>query len=580
MEETVDIHTYIIGRTLYVSTILQLSRRLLIARPWAFNYFAGMRSFLDNKEPPSIESWIAAGDKEGSVRKIRILLIDNNKEDVNLVRSQLLRLSDDLEFVWSDTGEKGLKSTSEFEFDCVLCEYRLPDKDGLEVLRELRESGKNTPFIFLTGQGDETVASEAFHSGANDYFTKEEGFSNSERLLGSIKLEVDKREQEHSRLAIKHQRLVGSMPDLLCFADFDGYLKFVNPAWSGMLGWSEEELLSKPLLDFIHPDDHGSTLETLKLLKRGKPVFDMQNRYLCKDGSFRWIAWNLSPLEKEKTIVATGRDISKRHEQLIQAAKMVSLGTLVSGVAHEINNPNHVVMSNAAVLMEAINDIEPLLERHYREYGDYVIGGLKYSRMRDQLPLIISGIFKGSERIKTIVEELRNFARKQPASPTDTVDINEVVKSAVTLMSNMIKKFTDNFSVQYSKESPLFKGNFQRLEQVIINLLTNACQALPGKDRSISVSIRFDKKRNAMIVKVKDEGEGIPEENLKHVLDPFFTTKREAGGTGLGLSICSTIVDEHGGNLRFSSRQGKGTTATVFIPLGKPQDGASEEVEQ
>jgi polar amino acid transport system substrate-binding protein len=130
-------------------------------------------------------------------------------------------------------------------------------------------------------------------------------------------------------------------------------------------------------------------------------------------------------------------------------------------------------------------------------------------------------------------------------------------------------KATTHFSVEYGDSLPPLKGNFQRFEQVIINLIQNACQALPNAQRGIFLSTSYDEKRGCVIVKLQDEGMGIPADVLPHIAEPFFTTKYDFGGLGLGLSISSRIVKEHGGTLNFTSEQGKGTTAEIVLPVPK-----------
>jgi polar amino acid transport system substrate-binding protein len=196
-----------------------------------------------------------------------------------------------------------------------------------------------------------------------------------------------------------------------------------------------------------------------------------------------------------------------------------------------------------------------------------MIGGMRYTEMRDRIPRLFSGITDGSNRIKQIVEDLRDFVRRDASDMNQSVDVNAVLKSATSLLSNMITKSTSHFSVKYSEKLPLLKGNFHRLEQVIINLIQNACQALPDIRRGLSLSTSFNEKTSSIIVKVRDEGIGIPLEILPHITDPFFTTKSSSGGIGLGLSISSRIVKEHGGTLTFTSEPGKGTTAEIILPV-------------
>jgi polar amino acid transport system substrate-binding protein len=140
-----------------------------------------------------------------------------------------------------------------------------------------------------------------------------------------------------------------------------------------------------------------------------------------------------------------------------------------------------------------------------------------------------------------------------------------VVQRAATWLAHLIATTTKHFSVTCSPDLPSIVGNRRRLEQVMVNLIQNACQALPDPDRAVRVTLA--RQDSVVVVEVADEGGGIPEEALKHITDPFFTTKRAVGGTGLGLSIASSIVREHGGTLEFISEQGKGATVRVSLPL-------------
>ena len=133
----------------------------------------------------------------------------------------------------------------------------------------------------------------------------------------------------------------------------------------------------------------------------------------------------------------------------------------------------------------------------------------------------------------------------------------------------MIKKSTHRFVLDIDDEVPDIRGNFQRLEQVVINILQNACQALPDPNRRIYISTSFDSVSDRVVIICRDEGIGIPKQDLGHVMDPFFTTKRDSGGTGLGLSIASTIVRELRGTIEFSSQPGHGTTVIIRFPAEK-----------
>jgi polar amino acid transport system substrate-binding protein len=173
-------------------------------------------------------------------------------------------------------------------------------------------------------------------------------------------------------------------------------------------------------------------------------------------------------------------------------------------------------------------------------------------------------------RVKAIVQDLKEFARQSPPELTDMVDLNRTAKAAVGLVSNMIKKSTNHFSEVYEAHLPVIKGNAQRIEQVIINLLVNACQSLSDKERGISLSTAYEKTSECLIMKIWDQGEGMSSDVLDRIRDPFFTTKRDRGGTGLGLAISDRIVTDHGGRMVFDSALGEGTVVRVCFPVVQP----------
>ncbi len=278
-------------------------------------------------------------------------------------------------------------------------------------------------------------------------------------------------------------------------------------------------------------------------------------------------------LAEMQAAAATPRDAffdtdSLRQRQLVQADKMASLGILVSGVAHEINNPNALIMASMAVLEDVWRYAHPVLDRHVKEQGDFKIAKTRYSVMRDKIPELISSALEGAERIRLIVQELRAYSRDDPVAPMESININRVVQSGMTLLAPMIKRHTDCFTVQYGGNGtlPRVRGNPQRLEQVIINLVQNACQSLTSREKALRVSTALDEAEQAIVVQVQDEGHGIPLQDLPHITEPFFTTKRDCGGTGLGLSISSGIVESHNGRLEFSSNIGQGTVACIILP--------------
>ncbi|MCE5263402.1 MAG: transporter substrate-binding domain-containing protein [Deltaproteobacteria bacterium] len=262
-------------------------------------------------------------------------------------------------------------------------------------------------------------------------------------------------------------------------------------------------------------------------------------------------------------------ELRRNHEQLMQASKMAAIGTLVSGVAHEINNPNGLILLNTSMLADMHDDLREVTEERYKSEGDFPLGKWRYSEVRENLEQMLTETIEASKRIGRIVEDLKNFSRPGSSGLDEPVDLNAVAKAALRLMDNNIKKFTDSFLVRYAGELPRIRGNAQRVEQVIVNLLLNACQALPDRSRSVTLTTRLNREDRMVELEIADEGIGIAPDQLQYVTDPFYTTKRDRGGTGLGLSVSAAIVKEHGGRLVFRSTPGKGTTVTLSLPVAE-----------
>ncbi|MBE2889232.1 histidine kinase [Geobacter anodireducens] len=271
-------------------------------------------------------------------------------------------------------------------------------------------------------------------------------------------------------------------------------------------------------------------------------------------------------------VIMLASDISDKVrllEETVRTSRLASLGELAAGVAHEINNPNAVILLNVDLVKKVCREAIPLLLDRVDRQSELAIGGIPWSEMREELPLLLTEMEEGAGRIKRIVDDLKDFARGDGADQCEPVDLNEAVRASVRLAGNAIKNATDHFVLELAPGLPSFEGSIQRIEQVVVNLIMNACQSLQDKTNGITVSTGYDPLRGVCTVQVRDEGQGIPPEVLPRITDPFFTTKRETGGTGLGLSICMRIVRSYGGTLEFQSAPGAGTTATLSLPAEK-----------
>jgi len=283
-----------------------------------------------------------------------------------------------------------------------------------------------------------------------------------------------------------------------------------------------------------------------------------------------------SPISKEsgpaEYFIHIARDITeqvKLEEEASRSSRLAALGELAAGVAHEINNPNALILYNSEILDAVIKDFLPTLEKSKPNDSGQLFGGLSHRDVIQEIPVLLPAIHDSARRIKRIVTDLRDFARQDGPEVDESVNLNQVVEAATRLVNNTIKKVTDYFELNLAETLPVISGVTGRLEQVVINLLLNACQALENRSQKISLTTVYIAATEQLQVIVADEGQGIPAEVEAHLLEPFFTTKREQGGTGLGLSVSARIVKEHHGELKFTSAPGQGTTATLSLPVGK-----------
>ncbi len=356
-----------------------------------------------------------------------------------------------------------------------------------------------------------------------------------------------------------------------------------GPGCVSVTGYTSDDYKSDPDLWYrmVYHKDKAKVLKQASLALKGIEEEPLEHRIVHRDGTIRWVRNKIviskddygNPVAYDGLInnitslkrAELAAEIRKR--QLIQADKMASLGILVSGIAHEINNPNNFIMLNIQLFSKIWKDVSPVLDEYSKNNGDFVVAGMLYERSKEKILQSLDGISKGSERIQNIVKNLTDYSRADSGNMNESVAINKVVEMAILITSNLIKKSTNHFKIQYGQNIPVIKGNMQQLEQVVINLITNACQSLPDSSASVTVSTYYNSQVNKVRIKVEDEGIGIKEQDLKYIMDPFFTTKRNMGGTGLGLSISDNILRSHGGKLTLQSKPGKGTIAKASIPV-------------
>jgi PAS domain S-box-containing protein len=375
-----------------------------------------------------------------------------------------------------------------------------------------------------------------------------------------------------------HQLFEQNEEPLFLFRNGSCEIVDVNPATERMYGHTREGLLRDGIRLFVPEEELQGFAEAVASIRPGSGLNLGRMEHFRRNGErvIVSIRGKSVQLANGRVSYCSFRDITARvrmeeeaklqQAQLIQANRMASLGTIVSGVAHEVNNPNNLIMFNAPMILSAWEDARPVLEAHFRENGDFPLGGLPYSEMREVVPRLAAGISDASARIKAIVANLKDLARQDKSRGYVPVQLNDVVRAAISIMNHEIIKATHRFEASYAEELPSVSGSAQELEQVIINLLNNAIQALPSSGSGLKVTTRRNPDIGDVEVEVADEGTGMSPEILARISEPFFSTRLDSGGLGLGVSISRSILKAHGGSLSFESEIGKGTRAIVRLP--------------
>jgi signal transduction histidine kinase len=243
----------------------------------------------------------------------------------------------------------------------------------------------------------------------------------------------------------------------------------------------------------------------------------------------------------------------RRHEMLVQAHKLKAVGTLTAGVAHELNNPINNIMLTAETLREEYQDLPP----------------------EERLDMV-NDLVGQSERAQKIVRNLLDFARESEIE-SEAHEVQDLVEDTLRLATNQIKLAKVKIKGDLAPNLPPVYGDRQQLEQVFLNIVLNALDAMP-KGGTLSISCNSTADRELVSVEFTDTGVGIPEQGISDVFNPFFTTKPDAKGTGLGLSVSLGIIQQHGGDIKVKSRVGEGTTFSVSLPVAKvPAEIADDE---
>jgi signal transduction histidine kinase len=274
--------------------------------------------------------------------------------------------------------------------------------------------------------------------------------------------------------------------------------------------------------------------------------------------------------KKSLDLEEVNRELREKQQQLVQSEKLVSLGRLSAGMAHEINNPIQFIQGNIRILSEAMDSMLPIMDKHAETHPDFKVARLDYPVFRQHITILLKDVSKGTVRIADIVRDLKKFARAEEGSFDELVDINEAIGSSLRLVYNKVKRH--KVICDLDPNLPKMKGSTSKIEQVIVANLINAAEALGDRQDGIIQVATFNNPESTEVTFcIGDNGPGMTDEVRKRLFDPFFTTKQKTGGMGLGLSVVYGIIKDHQGSIDVETKLGEGTTLKYIFPAARPK---------
>lgn len=450
--------------------------------------------------------------------------------------------------------------------------YAIPSQRD-EVVRRLSESGWISHFEISLRRGNGELASVLYSGGILEI--------NSEKVLLSGIYDISDRKEAEEALKMSEERFRGYVEkakDIVYSMDANGVFRYISPRVTELLGWTPEEYVGKPFIELLHPDDADLTKKwfAANFEDVGWRIRD-GIRLKHKSGEWRWFTSDATVIRNDDgspvEVIGIAHDITEIRDlvtnlekankilkdtqsQLAQSDKMAALGTLVAGIAHEINTPVGAISSMHDSLTRGIGKLKEEVGRACFKEEDKKRFETLF-KIVDEATRVINS---GAERVGTIVKRLRSFARLDEAE-LKTVNIHDGIEDTLTLVHHELKHDIEVVR-EFGQVQPIacYPG---QLNQVFLNLLVNARQAIKGKGK---ITIKTHSDGLLVFIEISDTGVGIPKENLSRIFDPGFTTKGVGVGTGLGLSICYQIIKGHRGDITVKSELGKGTTFTLILP--------------
>ncbi len=455
------------------------------------------------------------------------------------------------------SGEACLKMLRKERFDILLLDHSLSDGEGLNWLRRFNELGVGIPTIFVTAKGDPRLAIEAMKEGVFDYINRSAECAKAfpfvvNRAMEGYSLMLEKVRLQKELIETKNflESIVEKAGDAISVVDLEGKVLFWNEGATRIYGYQKGEVLGKELSSFLYPKDSKLRAEEerfmeglMERVKRGEVVPNLEVKRQTKDGREIITSMTISPLRNaDQRIIGASRickditHLKKAEERLILAERLSSLGELTAGVAHELRNPLAGIKINTQVLS-------------------------RQKELPEMEKKLLNSTQEGIEKIQKIVDDMLHFAKPKPSHFKEE-EINDVVEKSLAILQTKLKKGNISSVFEQGEELPRLRIDIHQIQQVLINLMLNAIQAM---EKGGTLTLRtFLGNGGGVAIEVKDTGIGIPKSHLNKIFDPFFTTKSE--GTGLGLSISAKILENHRATIDVESEEEKGSTFTIHLP--------------
>lgn len=491
---------------------------------------------------------------------VSVLLIEDNPGDAERFRRALSKATvGRFEVETADRLSAAFAQVSEGNVDVIVLDLSLPDSFGIRTLERMREVAPLTPIVVMTGEDDERIGLEAVNKGAQDYLVKGDlgGHTIARALLFAIE-----RRLFQEQLA-RRDDLFAEAQKIATLGSFDWDILRDHLVWSEELyriygvDRASVDPTYRGFLALVRAEDRERVNQLIQTALSTKVAFDFEYR-IVRSGETLVLHSRGHVVVNEagvpRRVAGVCQDITQRRKleaALLLASRMSSVGTLASGIAHEINNPLSYVTSNLEFIGQSLSEVED---------------GPASGRIRELLELV-GHAREGAERVRRIVHGLKTFSRAEVAETRAPLELQPLLELAINLTFNEIRQRA-RLVKEYGR-TPHVEADDARLCEVFVNLLLNAAQAIGGgqvDDNEIRVVTSTDA-AGCAVVEVRDTGCGIPDANRAQIFDPFFTTKTIGLGTGLGLSIVHGIVTAHGGTTTFGSASvGNGTSFRVVLP--------------